>query len=594
MFKSGIRNRLIVSFLILIILTLGPLGAYALWYFHRHNVENLTATLYTEAKLTESLLVRQMTGPMEKAGIDSQIKELSAKLNLRLTIIDPNGVVIADSWENPSLMENHSDRPEIQAALVHGAGKAIRYSSTLRENMLYVAVPIILEQETVGIVRSAATLALVEGAFDEIRNVLLVSFFLASLLGLTLSFRMARRYTAPLEEITAAARRMGEGALDERISVKTGDEVEILAHTLNTLAANLDDKVNEINAEKNKLELILEHMDNAVVLLDRYGKVITINKRAAEIFEIRTDMLGQHNLQVIGNSLLDKAAREAAERKKSNFLNLTTNIRGVKRVFQVFLAPVAATDSNVTAVVTVFHDITALQEFAARKADFVANASHELGTPLTSIRGFAETLLDGAMESPELRKKFIKIIHTEADRMHRLVQDLLQLARLDSSEYRQQLKVQPVDVAPVVESIIRQLAPLWQEKSLAISVEEPAVPVRPLVQPDWFNQIIINLIDNAIKYTPEGGQITIRWRREGTTIVLTVRDTGIGIPAKDLPRIFDRFYRVDRARTRSAGGTGLGLAIVKHIVETMGGTINAVSQVDLGTTFIVTLPAASE
>ncbi len=592
MFSSGIRTRLIASFLLLIGATLLALGSYILWFFHDYNTERLTDNLLTEAKIAEQLLLPYMRGPSQQGTIEAHVRELASKVDHRITIIDKDGVVLADSWENPAAMENHHDRPEVRDALASEHGAAIRYSTTLGENLLYVAIPMRDAAETIGVVRVAATLAYVEAGYSRIRSVLLIAFFVTSLFAVLLSFRLARKYTAPLETITRVARLMGQGRLDKRIHIRTGDEIEVLGHTLNNLAASLDEKINEIVAEKRKLELILANMDNAVILLDRYGRVRDVNGLAAAVFGIAPAMIGQHNIQVIGHSALEKAVRETVDEGRSRHINLKTNFSGVKKVFQVFLAPTPGTENEIAGVLCVFHDITALKEVEERQADFVANASHELGTPLTAIKGFAETLLDGAIHDPEMSVKFITIIQEEADRMHRLVKDLMQLARLNSAEYRQQVKLESTAVDKVAATVIAQLYPQWHTKTQDVKLVAADTPIVANANPDWLTQVLVNLLDNSIKFTPPGGTITVACSKDNDSAVIVVEDTGIGIPAADLPLIFDRFYRVDRSRVREGGGTGLGLSIVKFIVETLGGTIAVRSKVGAGTTFTITLPLA--
>lgn len=590
MFRSGLRNRLILSFLALIIVTITMLGSYILWFFYRYNMDRLTANLETEARITEQLLHHSFASPAERAKLDNLTKELGTKVDLRVTIIDTTGTVLADSRENITYMENHLQRPEVMAALAGDKGIAIRYSSTLSENLLYVAIPLYDAGEIIGIVRTSTTLSHVEAANNRIRAALLLAFLTTSLLAVAFSLQLARRYTAPIEAITTVARQMGDGCLDRRVHIRTGDEIEILGNTLNSLAGRLDDKVNEITAEKRKLEVILEHMDNAVILLDRYGKVTDANLRAIELFDITGTMLGQHNIQIVGNSQLDLAARDTLNTGHSRLIHVKTNYKGNKRVFQVFLAPITNSAENSTSVLSVFHDITNLQELQERQSEFVANASHELKTPLTAIKGFAETLLDGAIEEPELARSFAHIIHTEAERMNRLITDLLQLAKLDAAEYRQNISLEQVEIAPIVNKAVQELAPIWQEKSLSVTTIIPDKTVSVIATADWVKQVLINLLENSIKYTPNGGTITVEWWQTAGQAMVAVKDTGIGIPTKDLPYIFDRFYRVDRTRARIAGGTGLGLAIVKHIIETLGGKIDVRSQVDIGSTFTFTLP----
>jgi two-component system phosphate regulon sensor histidine kinase PhoR len=593
MFSRNLRNRLVVSFLALSLFTLTALGGYILWFFYQHNIESLNIAMLNQGKIIEELIYRDMSGPIDKAQIDEKIKELSSRIDLRVTIVDTTGAVIADSQQNPALMENHSNRPEIYEALTGNNGHSIRTSTTQDKSLLYVSTPIFYENEITGVVRVAMPLDHVDAGYKKIFSVLLAAILLTSLVAIAFSLALAYKYTRPLEEIIDTANEIAEGTLSKRVFIKTGDELEILAHALNNLTSSLEDKVNDAIAEKRKLELILQNMGNAVILLDRFSRVTTANKMAMSIFALTDQMLGQHNIQVIGNSLLDQAIQEALLSKESKIIDLKTNIHGKKRVFQVFLAPVTGSENEVTGILSVFHDITTLQEMHDRQADFVTNASHELATPLTAIKGFAETLLDGALTQPELTEKFVRIIYDEADRMHRLVQDLLKLARLSAQEYREQIKLEQVDIRPVLEAAKQDLAPRWQQKKHTIILTSGPEPIFALAHPDWLKQVIVNLLENSVKYTPEGGKISLTCSQEDQEVRILVKDSGIGIPAKDLPLIFDRFYRVDRARARTAGGTGLGLAIAKFIVEMLGGRIKAESVVDMGTTFIITLPSST-
>ena len=590
MFKSGIRYRLMSSFFILIVLTLSSLGSYILWFFHNYNVERLSTNLRAEAEIAEQLLRPHMKGPIEKAGIDNILKELAAKVTLRLTVIDTTGTVIADSWENPALMENHLKRTEVVSALAGEVGRATRFSTTLGENAMYLAIPMRYGEEVTGVLRISTTLVHVEAGYNEIRNVLLIALLLTCLLSIMLSIRLARRYTAPIEDITDIAEQMGEGNLEKRVYLRSGDELEVLGQTLNNLASRLDDKINEIMAEKQKLELVFENMDNAVILFDRYGRVTGANKKAHSLFNISPSMYGQHYVQVIGTGFFDKALKESLKQGNTQRLDLTLSLQGVKRVFQVFLSPIQGVENGTPGVLTVFHDITALKELEERQADFVANASHELGTPLTAIKGYSETLLDGALHNPELAAKFVGVIYEEAERMHRLIKDLLELARITSADVTQHIKPEQVHLLEIGEAAIRQLDSQLASKLLTVDLEVIPKDISIKTNPDWLYHIVTNLLENSIKFTPAGGAISITARQENDKVIVAVQDNGVGIPPQDIPFIFDRFYRVDRSRTRAEGGTGLGLAIVKFLVETLGGHIEVQSKVDAGSTFTVTMP----
>lgn len=594
MFTRNLRNRLVLSFLALILFTLIALGSYILWFFYQHNIASLDAAMLNQAKIIEELIYRDMSGPIQKGQIDEKIKELSSRIDLRVTVVDTAGVVIADSQQNPALMENHLDRSEIAAALIGNTGYSIRTSATQDKSLLYVSTPIFYHDEITGVVRVAMPLDHVDAGYRKIFSALLAASCLTFLVAIAFSLAFAYKYTRPLEVIIDTANEIAQGQLSKRVFIKTGDELEILAHALNNLTSSLEDKVNDIIAQKHKLELILQNMGDAVILLDRFGKVTTANKAAITTFGITEQMMGQHNIQVIGNSLLDKAIQDTLRRQESRLIDLKTNIYEKKRVFQVFLAPIISAENESTGLLSVFHDITTLQEIHDRQADFVTNASHELATPLTAIKGFAETLLDGALAQPEMAEKFVRIIYDESDRMHRLIQDLLQLARLSAQEYCEQIKLEPVDIVPVLAAAKEDMAPRWQQKHQTITLEYSQVPLTALAHPDWLKQVIVNLLENSIKYTPAAGKISLTGWTENNQVKIAVKDSGIGIPAKDLPLIFDRFYRVDKARTRTAGGTGLGLAIVKFIIGMLGGRIEVQSKVDAGTTFTITLPATEK
>ena len=594
MVTRNLRNRLVVSFLMLILFTLVVLGSYILWFFYQHNIASLNTAMLNQARIIEELIYLDMSGPIQKGQIDGKIKELSARIDLRVTVVDTAGVVIADSQQNPALMENHLDRSEIAAALIGNNGYSIRTSNTQDKSLLYVSTPVFYHDEVTGVVRVAMPLDHVDAGYRKILSALLVACGLTFLVAIGFSLALAYKYTRPLEKIIATANEIAQGQLDKRVFIKTGDELEILAHALNNLTSSLEDKVTDIIAQNHKLELILQNMGDAVILLDRFGKVTTANKAAITTFGITDQMVGQHNIQVIGNSLLDHAIQDTLQLQKNNLIDLKTNIHGKKRVFQVFLAPIISAENESTGILTVFHDITTLQEIHDRQADFVSNASHELATPLTAIKGFAETLLDGALAQPELREKFVRIIYDESDRMHRLIQDLLQLARLNAPEYREQIKLEPVDIAAVLLAAKQDMAPRWQQKNQTVTLEYSQSNLAALAHPDWLKQVIVNLLENSIKYTPATGKISLTCWSKNNQVKIAVKDSGIGIPAKDLPLIFDRFYRVDKARTRTAGGTGLGLAIAKFIIEMLGGHIEVESTVDVGTTFTITLPSTKK
>lgn len=596
---KSIKGKLIYSFFAVMALFFVLLSGYTMWFFYHYNLDVMTQQLNIAARITEEVVAGYLTGHMSAPALDERIKDLGTRLDrrmkTRITVTDQAGQVIADSWENPAMVGNLLARPEVATALAGHQGAFVRNDEMGGTRLLYVALPVQADNAVRGVVRVGTTLDGIVAAFAKIAAAFFGFTLLAALLCAILAWHLLRRFTAPVEAITLAAQKIAQGDLSHRVYIRTGDEMTVLANTINELAGNLDDKVNEMAEEKGKLELVLENMDNAVVLLDRYGRVTMANKTAVEQFGISSALLGKHNIQVIGNSMLDESMRRVVASNESCLIDIRTNIQGHKRAYQAYLAPVASgEDGGVGSVLVVFHDVTTLQELHERQTEFIANASHELSTPLTTIKGFAETLLDGAAEDPVTARHFIGIIHEEAERMHRLIRDLLDVAKLDSREYHQHVNLQDVLLGDILDEAVQEMAPNWQRKKHAVRVEHPAVPLHVLADRDLLKQVVLNLLDNAVKYTSEGGRIALQyWRREQDAVVM-VKDNGIGIPPQDVPLIFDRFYRVDKARSRSAGGTGLGLSIVKFIVEAMGGKVEVRSALNVGTTFYFTVPLAKE
>ena len=590
MLHLGIKNRITYSFLLLVITSLTFLGYYLLNYFYLQNLESKTQHLITNAKIIELTLENDLYNPAKRTYIESEITRISNTVNLRVTILDASGNVVADSWHEPAMLDNHLNRAEIQGALTSEYATSIRYSDTISENMLYVAVPVYKNQHFAGIVRTATTLTPIENNYAIIRQVILTALILTSLLSILLGIWLTHKNTKPILYMTAQAQKIADGNLTTRINLHTKDELEVLANTINQLTSSLEEKLHEINTEAKKLALILENMDNAVILLDSKGNVIDANTQAKNIFKIEPDLLGKHSISVIGSSLLTQAANEVLTSLHPQNINITTKLNNIKQTYQVFLAPFINHDQKLTGVLSVFHDITTMQENYERQVDFVSNASHELATPLTSIQGFTETLLDGALDDKTLSYKFVNIIHTEANRMNRLIKDLLLLAKLDSVEYRNQVKKDSISIYEILTSVRYKLAPQYESKQQTFVLAPLNRELMIQANYDWILQVVINLGENAIKYTPNGGEIILHAWEDGHTIFISIKDNGIGIADADLPFIFERFYRADKTRSRSAGGSGLGLSLVKFIVEILGGKIQVTSIPNQGTTFTISFP----
>ncbi|MDN5364128.1 MAG: two-component system, OmpR family, phosphate regulon sensor histidine kinase PhoR [Eubacteriales bacterium] len=418
-----------------------------------------------------------------------------------------------------------------------------------------------------------------------------ISVFLVLLLSFFVVYRVVREVMEPLRRITEVAQRMAEGDLEQEIRISSRDEIGILAASLNNMARRLKENIDQITEERNKLAAILSSMDEGVLAIDRQGNIILINPVVEKLFRVTAEeAVGRNVIEVIRNYELERLIRKALEENIHQAVEMSF-LMPDPRIFRVQLVPLRRGE-EMAGIVVVLRDISELRRLEQMRSEFVANVSHELRMPLTSIRGFTETLLDGALEDPTVARHFLQIIHDEAERLTRLINDLLSLSALESRRREPNRKL--LDWHRLVGEVVSMLAPLVQGKNLEVEVKVaedlPPVPA----DRDMMGQMLINLLDNAIKYTPDGGKIKVAVWGEGDNLVLQVADTGIGIPPESLPRIFERFYRADKARSRELGGTGLGLAIVKHIVEAHGGRIEVESRVNGGTSFTVYLPPVAE
>ncbi|MDA8211527.1 MAG: phosphate regulon sensor histidine kinase PhoR [Clostridia bacterium] len=426
----------------------------------------------------------------------------------------------------------------------------------------------------------------------QVRQILIVGTGIALALSTILAFYLARRFTSPIRELTQVAQELAQGNFRTRVKVRTGDELGYLSSTLNHMATGLQNMIEDISNEKNKIRAILTSMGDGVVALDSDGRIILVNQAAERMFGRReTEVVGKYILSLVRNYKIEELVSQVVASRKV-IIDELKSATGPDRILRIHGAPIISDAAKIVGVALVFRDITGLRQLEQMRTDFVANVSHELKTPLTSIKGFVETLLDGAMEDSEVSRRFLGIINEETDRLHRLIADLLSLAHIEAPRF--EAAYQEAELEQVVGKTAAILTPLAEAKGISLSLElDPGLP-KVIIKEDLLGQIVLNLMDNAIKYTLPGGRVSVKARREQEQVVVEVSDTGIGIPEESLPRIFERFYRVDKARSREIGGTGLGLSIVKHILERYGQKIWVESTPGKGSVFSFTLAAAQE
>ena len=579
--KFGIRFKIISAYIGIIVLTLLAVGGVLLFVLQQNYLKSVKANLLHEARLVRENLAAQATTP------DSLAKKLGQEIQARITIIDRQGKVLGDSNLNISTMENHARRPEIQTALRGGTGTAIRLSDTLSKNMYYLAIPFDLpDRQISGAVRVALPLTQLQAANRQLRLILLFSLLGGIIWATVLGVKLAGTIIGPLEKISEAATRIAAGELQHRVKITSGDEIGELGATINFMAATLADKVSVIAEDHSKLEAILNNMTSGVAAFNELGQLIILNPAAEEIFGVRAaEAIGKHNLEVIRNYALYEKIRRVIKDRRGIIEELRL-AHPEERILEAHFAPVRR-GKEVTGVLIVFHDITGAMHLDEMRAEFVANVSHELRTPLTAIKGFTETLLDGASENPETRHKFLSIIDREAERLKALLDDILDLSQIESHQI--DMSLVRTDLAVIINRSLERLQPQIEAAGLQIRVDLPRTPWPVLGDEAWLEQVLVNLVHNSIKYTPADGLIIIAVDNQGLDSKVRVTDNGIGIPKADQPRIFERFFRVDKARSRQLGGTGLGLAIVKHVVERHGGRVGVESEVGEGATFWFTL-----
>jgi len=550
--------------------------------------DHLKKELFLSRGFLESEFNGKPVGP-EAAELADRIGQ---ELGLRVTIIAPDGTVLGDSEvkrEDLPKLENHLDRPEVKQALKEGYGISQRYSYTLKKYMLYNAA-VIGGKKPVAVLRLVIPVSKVAEFESGMQRILAVGVALVFMISLVLNYLVSLAVTRPLTKISSAAKAIASGDFSRKALVGSGDEIGDLAATLNYMSDEIKSKIEKIESGEAKLETVLSGMVEGVIVTDSKGKIILANPSVRKLFFIDTAPEGKTPLEVIRNS----AVQDIVDRVLKGGHRIAAEeitISGPEEKF-IKVSGVAITkEKQVDGAIFVFHDISELRRLERMRQDFVANVSHELRTPLSSIKGYSETLLDGEKIKAEERKEFLDIIYRESDRLAKLIDDLLDLSKIESG--KMSMAFIPIEIGPVIKRSAGVLEKLAREKSIKVEADIPSGLPNVLADENRLSQVFLNLLDNAVKYTPDGGSVKISVLPRDKYLQVDISDTGIGIPQDDLPRIFERFYRVDKARSRQLGGTGLGLSIVKHIVQGHDGQVWVKSEPGRGSTFSFTIPKAS-
>ncbi|MGB9840094.1 two-component system histidine kinase PnpS [Thermovenabulum sp.] len=581
MFKS-IQMKLVIIYILLILLAMEVVGVYLLQSLERYHIKNFSTYLNGQAQIISNLLSRYL-GEEKKVDeiqviVEGYIKQISPTVECML-VLDDKSTVLASTNEEIYPKGKKILQPELIKASFGQVGEEIRLDSS-KGRYDYLAYPIKEDNRVVGIVYLISPMESIYETLSEIKTILFTATLIALLITGVLGYSLSKTITGPIQEVTNKAALLAEGNFDQKIEVKSKDEVGKLTEMFNFLAGRLKETLEQISEEKNKMEAIFKNMADGVIALDKEGEVIYVNPAAFKLLEVEEG----NSYRVLGEKLKEELKIDIKGEIKSQ-KDFMAKIND--SILKIIIAPMKR-EEKTAGFILILHDITKEQKLEEMRREFVANVSHELRTPLTTIKSYTETLLDGALNDEEVSMQFLNVINEETDRMTRIVNDLLELSRIDNKEARFNKKA--INLSKILATAVSKMKVNAKKKGIIIyeNVKEDL----PLcyADADKMEQVFQNILSNAIKYTPEGGNITVNLWSESNFVVTSIKDTGIGIPREDLPRIFERFYRVDKTRSREFGGTGLGLSIAKEIVKAHEGEIEIKSELGKGTEVIVKIP----
>jgi len=586
MFRS-IRWRIAVPYVALILIATLGLTFYVSDQVREARMADLEAQLLADARLLSDGVEPLLGQEGSAEDVDALAKHWAELLEARITIIAADGVVLGESHLDRALMDNHLQRPEVQEALSEGQGGSTRFSRTVGYDMMYAAFPVrsLADGQTLGFVRVSLPLGEIEANVGRLRNTIVTAGLVTAFFAALMALFIAERITRPVRRLTEVADRMAEGDLGARLVSSSGDEIGMLTRAFNHMADELRTQVLSLAEEQGRLAAVLDHMADGVLITDGTGRVQLINTAAARLLETaEEEALGHSLAQVVPHyQLIElwKRCRELGEEQIE-----TVEISHYDIFLQAIVSPFQ--EAAAQGYLIILQDLTRIRRLETVRRDFISNISHELRTPLAGLKALVDTLRGGAINDPPAAKRFLKRMDSEVDTLTQTVQELLELSRVESGQVP--LRLEPTPVADLLVQPVERLRPQAGRAGLDLSVTLPDRLPEVMADAERLQMVVTNLVHNALKFTPPGGQVAVRASVAGDQVTISVEDTGVGIPADDLPRIFERFYKADRAH--SGGGTGLGLAIAKHIVQGHNGRIWAESVEGQGSAFYISLPVA--
>ena len=561
-------------------------ATHALKQFH---IAQVKLALASRAELIAEQLAR-LSAEGDYQQVQRLCRELGKRSATRITVVLTSGKVIGDSQESPELMDNHQDRVEIIDALAGKTGESVRFSHTLTEDMAYVAVPLRNRGEILGAIRTAVPLTSIQEELGKIYRRIATGVLIVALLTAVVAMLVSRHISRPLERIREGAERFARGDLTLKLSGGSTQEIAALAETLNQMAAELSERIGTATRQRNEREAILASMVEGVLAVDTEKRVLSMNGSAAALFGVKAqESQGRSLEETIRSPQLQRLVTDVLTQQQSVAVEFAL-YADREKFLHVQGAVLRDADRQLIGALVVLYDVTQIKRLENVRRDFVANVSHELKTPITSIKGYVETLLDGAMHDPEDAERFLRIVASQSERLNAIIDDLLELSRVEQKAERAEIPLELGAIRPVLKNAMEVSAA--KAESCGVRMEmtcDAALETR--INAPLLEQAVANLIDNACKHSPTGATVWVEAEGSAEEVVIRVRDQGCGIEQHHLPRLFERFYRVDKSRSRKLGGTGLGLAIVKHIAQAHHGQVHVQSIPNRGSTFFISLPA---
>jgi two-component system phosphate regulon sensor histidine kinase PhoR len=581
---SPIFLKLYAGFSVVILLSILIVGLMVQRQIEQASLKDISNNLTSQAFILQQSFVN--IGEQTQTQIQHTVEQIGHLIETRVTLLTKDGVVIADSEFSFEQMDNHLYRPEIMAATASEIGQSRRYSETLQKPMLYVAISAMANNSKLGYIRTALSTERIDEEINYLRRVIIIAASLTALIALFIGYWLAMSFARPLKQMTIIAHNYAHGRYQMRIPSQRRDEIGDLARSLNQMADISAKRFNIIKTERDQLSAILKSMNEGVITVTSLGLITHVNAAACRMLRTSGERcLGQSLKDIDGSNNLYQAFIQCQQQQSSVERSIQLDGYTFPRHYRLHVTLLK--QSYQADAILVLQDTTDVQRIDKMRADFVANASHELKTPITAIRGFAETLIEDESIEANVRQRFIRKIHGQSIRLSDLVSDLLALSRLESNDEAFNTQI---DLQQVVQRVCANLQAVAQSHDVVLELEANNGQVMLLGDDNALGQMATNLIDNAIKYTAAKGNVTVALEVKADHALLIVKDDGLGIDEANQERIFERFYRVDKARSQSLGGTGLGLAIVKHIVQSHKGSLQLKSKLNQGSTFTVKIP----